>query len=58
MSEQTMCEQLTKDIFNECRDLNIRYCDCVMIAKKLIELGWEKKGDNLDERQYSSTVDR
>lgn len=43
MSEEHMREELTEDIFKQCKDLQIRYCDCAAIAKKLIELGWEKK---------------
>lgn len=46
MPEEHMREELTEDIFNQCKDLQIRYCDCAAIAKKLIELGWEKKGDD------------
>lgn len=43
MSSEELKKQLTEDIFNQCKDLQIRYCDCATIAKKLIELGWEKK---------------
>lgn len=40
MSEAHMREELTEDIFNQCKDLQIRYCDCAEIAEKLIELNY------------------
>lgn len=43
MSEEDNKKELAEDIFKQCKDLQIRYCDCAAIAKKLIELGWEKK---------------
>lgn len=42
MSEELKIAELTETLYSEC-GVEIRYCDCQAIAKKLIELGWEKK---------------
>ena len=46
MTEEDRKRELADDIFRQCKNLQIRYCDCVSIAQNLIELGWEKKGED------------
>ncbi len=45
MSEEVKVAELTEIIYSDC-GVEIRYCDCQTIATKLIELGWEKKGED------------
>lgn len=44
MSTELDVAELAAVIYSEC-GVSIRYCDSQAIAKKLIELGWEKKGE-------------
>lgn len=53
MSEEERKKELTDDIFNQCKDFQIRYCDCAEIAKKLIELGYKKSEDIVYEREQN-----
>lgn len=41
MSEEDRRKELADDIFSQCKDLQIRYCDCAEIAGKLIELNYD-----------------
>lgn len=42
MSEDERIKELADEIYSEW-GIQIRYCDCFIIAKKLIELGYENK---------------
>lgn len=56
MSVEEMQEELTNDIFSQCKDLPLRYCDCVAIANKLINLGWEKKLNGESQKEILENV--
>ncbi len=44
MSDELKIAELTEIIYSDC-GVEIRYCDCQTIARKLVEKGYEPKGN-------------